>query len=170
MNINERTDAYLLAWYTTSVAKKSGKGAQIELTYEQFRQMLGRKRYNQIRDAIHRCYINTFMDENNPAAYVLTWRSYAACSTKIYNVQTATICTRAESKILNRARKGDVLRPEHVAKLSKALTGRTLTDEHRQNISDGKKGKPGRKWTPEQLAKRAETRLLNKQKKSAQDK
>jgi len=158
MQLSEPLRLYLEKWYSTSIAKKAEKGASVSLTFDQFLDLLGTNRAASLQRAMNENRLSGQMHEENPWAFVLTWRSYAARSSNVYDANTAIVCTRMESSRRKLPEKGDTLRPSHRAALSRKLTGRTLTQEHRDNISKGRAGQPGRQWTAEQKAAASERR------------
>jgi len=153
-NISPRLMAYLKSWYATTTRNKAEAGATIELTFEQFVGLMEKRQLASLQKAIDNNSIRYQQDENNPYAYVATWQSYAACSTGIYSKDTACICSRMKSQKINLAGPGDTLRPSHVANISKSLTGKPKSEEHCENISAGKKGRPIASWTDERKAER----------------
>ena len=51
-------------------------------------------------------------------------------------------------------RKGYIFKDEHKAAIESALVGKTKSEEHCKNISEGKKGRKIRGWTEERKAAR----------------
>ena len=179
----ELTD-YLTKWFNTSCAKQVAKGVIVNLTYSDFIELLTPRRAKSLQKAIDQGRLTGQQHEENPYAYVLTWISYAARSTYVFDKATACVCTRMESRSRNLMKQGDTMRPEHRDNLSRALTERTFsdehrdslsasltglakTDEHRRAISESMKAVPPREWTQEQKDKMVATRAANKARKEA---
>lgn len=156
MQITPELEEYLHKWYKTSTEAKRANGVTIDLSFGDFLSLLTEKRAASLQKAIEGNYLHRQMARDNPYAYVLTWQSYAARSSSVFNLNTATICTRMKSQMLAIPQKGDKLRDSHKANLSKRLTGRQLSTSHKRNISEARKAQPGRQWTPEQKAATSE--------------
>lgn len=144
---------YLKSWHLTSTQKQRDAGHWVDLTFCEFLNLFDTKQLQKLRIALMDGKIKETQNENNEQALVLTWRSYAARSTEEFTRDTANVCTRAESFTINRSGAGDTLRPSHVENMSKGLTGRKLTDDHRANISEGCKGVSKAPWTEERRAR-----------------
>ncbi len=158
MKISERLTSYLKSWYATSIHNKREAGVEVTLTYSEFLNLFEVRQLASLEKAIEENRIRYQQDENNKFAYVLTWQSYAACSTNVFSRDTALICSRMKSATINLPQKGDKLRDSHCQNLSRSLTGKRKSEEHRKNISEGKKGRKIRGWTEERKAIRSAQR------------
>lgn len=139
---SEHVQAYLRSWFNTSIENKRKAGAVIELTYEQFMEhVITPRQVKSLDKAYSEFRLKDQQAISNPYAYVITWVSYSAKTTNIYNVNTAVVTTRVKSSIISKPKKGEKLRPSHVANLSKSMTGKKKSDDHRRNISDSMKGR-----------------------------
>jgi hypothetical protein len=145
---------YLGKWYKTTTANKADKGATIDLTLDQFVGLFEKRQLTSLQKAIDENRLAALQNKKNPFAYVATWRSYEACSTRVWNSETALICSRMKSSTVNLPVRGEKLRPEHKAKIARKLTGKPKSAEHRQSISDSTKGGSKSEWTEERRAKR----------------
>lgn len=146
--------AYLHRWYEESLRTKEAQGYTIDLSFEHFLALFSPKQLRSLEQSYVDGRIYHVQAAANPLAYVLTWKSYAACSTGLFNRNTACICSRQKSRQINMPNKGDVLRPSHRKKLSRKLTGVPKLQEHKDAISAASKGKPKAAWTPERKAER----------------
>ncbi len=144
---------YLSSWYDTTAENKRNQGVIVELTLEQFIGLFGTRQLRSLQKSIETNRLRYMQGIDNAFAYVATWKSYAACSSNVWSVDTALICSRSKSATVNLPQAGDKLRPGHCENISKGLKGRTLSDDHRRNISDGCKGVPKPKWSDEKRAK-----------------
>jgi len=153
-NISTQLMAYLKSWHPTTVRRKTGAGMIVNLTFDEFLSLFEKRQLSSLQKAIDADRIRYQQDEKSPYAYVATWKSYAACSSGIYNIETALICSRMKSSKINLPTAGDKLRPSHCASISKSLAGKGKTEEHCLAISDAKKGKKISGWTEERKAAR----------------
>ncbi|OAN51861.1 hypothetical protein [Sphingobium sp. TCM1] len=157
-NISPKLLAYLKSWYETTTKSKTAAGVVVNLTFDQFVSLLEKRQIVSLQKAIDANSIRYLQDENNPYAYVATWKSYAACSSGVYDINTACICSRMKSGQINLPAAGDKLRPSHCANISKSLKGVEKTEEHCQAISQAKKGKSISGWSDERRAARSALR------------
>ncbi|WP_152639779.1 hypothetical protein [Sphingobium bisphenolivorans] len=157
-NISHQLAAYLRSWYETTVKSKTAAGVTVNLTFDEFLALFEKRQLNSLQKAIDANSIRYLQDEHNPYAYVATWKSYAACSSGVYDVNTALICSRMKSAKINLPAAGDKLRPSHCANIRRSLTGVEKTEEHCQAISEAKKGKPIAGWSEERKTARRELR------------
>jgi hypothetical protein len=164
MTLSHRLRSYLESWHKTSTTRKRNQGIKVDLSFDAFTALFSQKQFETLENAIWHNRLVFLQNRANRLAFVLTWRSYAARSTNVFNSETAMICCREKSARINKAGAGDVLRPAHAAKIRKALTGKPKTAKHRNNISKGCKGKPKVQWTDD---RKAERRALNEAKRSA---
>jgi hypothetical protein len=158
LTLSDELRSYLEKWFNTSTANQTRRGVEVRLTLEQFHELIGPKRAASLQRAIDQNRLAGQMHEENPYAYVLTWASYNARSTNVFDETTAIVCTRLESSRRKLPQKGDTLRASHRQALSKKLSGRTLSQDHKDNISKGRSGQPGRVWTQEQKDAASERR------------
>ena len=161
-NISTQLLAYLNSWYSTTVKSKANAGNTVNLTFDEFLSLFEKRQLASLQKSIDANRIRYQQDEKNQFAYVATWKSYAACSSGIYDINTALICSRMKSAQVNLPQAGDKLRPGHCANISKSLTGKAKSEDHCKNISEGKKGKEIVKWTEERKAARRELRQAQK--------
>ena len=154
MNISDQLMAYLKSWYATSTDNQRKAGVEVALTFEEFLALFEKRQFSSLQKAIDLNRLRYQQDEKNQYAYVLTWQSYAARSTNILSKDTAIVCSRMKSSTINLPQKGDKLRPSHCQSLSRSLTGKPKSEEHRKNISEGKKGRKISGWTEERKAAR----------------
>lgn len=148
-NISPALMNYLKSWHQTSTAKQTKNGATVNLPFQDFLDLFDPKQITTLQNAMDAQRIRYFMNEKNDFAFVLTWVSYAARSSNVFDKTTATICSRLKSRQLATPQKGDTLRDDHKDAISKTLTGKAKTIEHAGNISVGKKGVPISGWTEE---------------------
>lgn len=167
-NITPRLMAYLKSWYGTSTQNQRNAGVVVELSFDEFLSLFEARQIASLEKAIERDRLRYQQNEKNKFAYVLTWKSYAACSTGILSINTAIVCSRMKSAKLCLPKKGDKLRGSHKANLSKAKTGVAQTEEHRKAISDGTKGVKKAPWSEERKAARSTQRQAHEAIKRAQ--
>lgn len=158
MNISPRLKAYLKSWYGTSTQNKRNVGVEVTLTFDEFLSLFEKRQLLSLEKAIDANSIRYQQDVNNQYAYVLTWKSYAACSSNVFSKDTAIVCSRMKSAKINLPQKGDKLREKHRENISKGKTGKAQTEEHRAAISDGKKGQKIAGWSEERKAARRKLR------------
>lgn len=157
-NVSPKLLAYLQSWHQTSTSKKAKQGIQVNLTFEQFFELFEPRQLNSLQAAIDANRIRYFMAKDNDFAFVLTWRSYAACSTGIFDPSTACITSRLKSRQINTPKSGDKLRAAHKQAISQALTGLEKSDDHKKALSEATKGKKKTPWTQERKDARAAQR------------
>lgn len=148
-NLSSRLLAYLQSWHTTSTQKQAEAGHVVDLPFQDFLNLFEQRQLKTLEDAIEANRIRYLMDAKNKYAFVLTWKSYAARSSGVFNSETATICSRMKSQILSKPKAGDTLRDGHKAAIATTLTGVAKSDEHRANMSIAAKGNSKAAWTPE---------------------
>ncbi len=151
---------YLRSWYETTAANKRDQGVIVELTLEQFLGLFSKRQLRSLQNSIDTKRLRYMQAVDNIFAYVATWKSYAACSSNVWSVDTALICSRNKSATVNLPQAGDKLRPGHCDNISKSLIGRRLEDDHRANISEGCKGVPKTPWTEERRARMSARRQV----------
>lgn len=159
--------AYLQSWYDTTAENKRADGVVVELTFPQFVGLFAKKQLASLQRSIDANRLRYLQGEKNAYAYVATWKSYAACSTNVWSVETATICSRSKSARINLPQAGDKLRPRHRQNISKSLTGLEKSDDHRTAISEATKGKPKAGWSDERRAARSAQRQAQEAEKRA---
>lgn len=158
---------YFVKWFTSAVTRMASKGVTIDITFLDFMtKVVTPRQYASLQKTMDAGWLNSRQATSNDRAYVITWKSYAARTSNVFNLETACFCTRAESEKRSKPAKGEALRPSHRANISKklrgvpkteehagaiseALTGRTLSLEHKQNLK-----KPKAPWTEERKAQR----------------
>lgn len=156
MQLSPRLEAYLRSWFITSTDNKRAKGATVNLTWDQFLALFTTKQLRKLEADIDAKCIRYRQAADEPKALVLTWRSYAAVSSGVFNADTAIICTRQQSAMINRVLPGSKLRPAHAANIGARLKGKPKSDEHKQAISASCKGQPKAPWSRERkLARQA---------------
>lgn len=164
---NMTLQEYFVKWFTSAVTRMASKGVTIDITFLDFMtKVVTPRQYASLQKTMDAGWLNSRQATSNDRAYVITWKSYGARSTNVFNLETAYFCTRAESEKRSKPAKGEALRPSHRANISKklrgvpkteehagaiseALTGRTLSLEHKQNLK-----KPKAPWTEERKAQR----------------
>lgn len=152
--LSDRLMGYLKSWHQTTLADKEAQGCTVDLSFDEFLSLFDKRQLASLEKSIDANRIRYSQAVDNPFAYVATWKSYAACSTRHYDINTATICSRNKSSRINLPQPGDTLRPSHCANISASMTGKEKTPEHRENISQSTKGVKKAAWTPERrLAK-----------------
>ncbi len=157
-NLSPALMGYLRSWYDTTARNKHNDGVVVELTFPQFLTLFSKKQLRTLQDAIDANRLRYLQDIGNQLALVATWKSYAACSSNVWSVETATICSRNKSATINLPQAGDKLRPQHCENISKSLTGLEKSEEHKTAISEATKGKSKAAWTPERRAARSAQR------------
>lgn len=150
--------SYLKSWHETSCARQRAKGVTVDLSFQDFADLFTQRQMATLQKSMDAQRIRYLMDEANPYAFVLTWKSYAARSSNIFDKTTATVCSRIKSKQINSPQKGDTLRAEHKAKISKKLTGKPKSDDHRAAMSESATGSKKAGWSPERKAARSAQR------------
>ena len=158
MRLSAELREYLQKWFSTSTAKKRKDGIQVDLTFKQFVGLFEKRQLTSLQKSIDGKCLFRVQREDNPLAYVLTWRSYTACSSGVFSEATATVCSRLKSAAINKPQPGDKLRPSHCENISTSLTGVAKTEEHCANISAAKKGRQIAPWTPARKKARSEQR------------
>lgn len=154
LDISPRLLAYLASWHATSTKRKAAQGIQVDLSFDEFLVLIDKRQMKSLQRAIDSNRIRDQQNEKNPFAYVLTWKSYAACSSRVFNRDTACVCSRMKSARINLPQAGDKLRPEHAAAIGAKLRGKAKTPEHRKAISQGSRGTSKTPWTEERKAAR----------------
>lgn len=154
-SISPRLLAYLKSWFATSTGNKARSLVDVRLTFDEFLSLFETRQLASLQRAIDANRLRDQQSETNQMAYVLTWRSYAARSSNIFDRDTACVCSRMKSAKINLPQKGDTLRPEHRANIGRKLKGRPKTADHRAAISAGAKGTTKVKWSPERRAARS---------------
>lgn len=160
---------YLAKWFATATTRMTKEGVSVEITFVDFvNKVITPRQIASLQKTKDEGWLNVRQARTSDLAYVISWKSYAARSTNVYNLDTAAFCTRAESKARAKASKGERLRPSHCEKISaglrdkpkaeghcqnirEALTGRTLSEEHRANLK-----KPKQPWTEERRRQSSE--------------
>jgi len=156
-NLSQRLTAYLQSWHTTATNKQIAAGVEVDLPFQDFVDLFAPEQLDSLQRAIDANRIRYQMRDTNPFAFVLTWKSYAACSTGKLSKDTATVCSRQKSAQINLPQAGDKLRDGHKQAISEALTGLTKSDEHKKAIGEANKGKAKEPWTDERKqARRAQ--------------
>lgn len=154
-DISPRLTAYLKSWFATSTEKKVAAGIRVTLTFLEFIGLFELRQLLSLEKAIEANSIRYRQSDTNKYAYVLTWQSYAARCSGTFSRETAIICSRMKSRMINLPQKGDTFHAEHRAALSAALMDKPKTEEHCAAISAGKKGRPIAGWSEERkLARR----------------
>lgn len=157
-NISPNLLKYLQAWFTTATKQKIKSGNVVDLSFAEFLDLFQKHQLASLQKAIDANRIRYLQDEKNSMAYVLTWVSYAACSSRVFNKETATVCARWKSAQINLPQKGDELRPEHREAIAKGLQGKAKTEDHKKAISDGSKGVRKAGWSQERKDERSRLR------------
>lgn len=160
---------YLAKWFTTATTRMAKKGISVEISFVDFvSKVITPRQIASLQKTMDEGWLNSRQASSSDLAYVISWKSYAARSTNVYNLETAAFCTRSESKARAKASKGEKLRPSHCDKISaglrnkpkseehrdsisEALTGRTLSEEHRASLK-----KPKKPWTEERRRQSSE--------------
>jgi hypothetical protein len=166
--LSPELETYLLKWHATSTGEKAAQGNTIDLPFEAFLALFAKRQLITLQKAIDGKYLQSMQARDEPYSLVLTWRSYAACSSGIFNADTACVCARFLSKAQNMPKAGDKLRPGHVANIAASLTGVEKTPEHCQAISDGKKGVKIAGWSDERKLARSQQIAAKKAANAAQ--
>jgi hypothetical protein len=152
-DISPALRAYLNSWYDTTAENKRKQDVVVELTFDQFVGLFEKRQLASLQKSIDTNRLRYMQDDKNAFAYVATWKSYSARSTNVWSVETALICSRSKSSTVNLPQPGDKLRPLHRERISNSLTGRTLSDDHRSNISQGCKGVSKTPWPEDRRAR-----------------
>lgn len=158
LEMSDRLLAYLTKWHATTVRKKTEAGNTVNLSLEEFIGLFQKRQLKSLQKAIDANRLRYLQAEKNQRAYVATWKSYAACSTRVYDKDTAFICSRMKSAKINIIKAGDEMRPEHRAGIAAKLTGKPKSDAHREKISAAKKGAKIAGWSEERKAARSAQR------------
>jgi hypothetical protein len=153
-----KLEGYLRSWHNTAITRKAAAGYAVDLPYEDFLGLFQKHQLVSLQKRIESNSIRYFMAETNSMAYVLTWVSYSACSSRVFDKTTATVCARWKSAQINLPAKGDELRPEHKASIGESLRGVAKTDDHKKAISEGCKGVSKAGWSAERKAARSALR------------
>lgn len=162
---------YFVKWFTTATTRMIGEGVKVEISFLQFmNEVVTPRQYASLQKTMDEGWLNSRQAANQDLAYVITWKSYSARSTNVYNLDTAAFCTRSESKARAKPAKGETLRNSHREKISQASTGVPKTEEHCSNISEGLTGRvfsethrqnlknPKKPWTEERRRRSSEAR------------
>ncbi|UYY77480.1 hypothetical protein [Sphingomonas sp. R1] len=153
--ISANLEAYLRSWHKTSTTQKIKDGIYVDLSFSDFLNLFSKKQLVSLEKHIAENSIRYLMSPENPYAYVLTWASYNACSTRVFNKETACITSRMKSEKINKPQKGDKLRESHKVSISKGLKDKPKSEEHRKNISESMKGQKRGPMSDEQKAIRS---------------
>lgn len=152
--LSPRLTAYLQSWFDTSTKDKRSKGITVTLTYEQFVGLFHTRQIKTLEAAIADNRLRYLQDRDNPFAFVLTWRGYEHCQTDVFSADTACICSRQKSKMINSIQVGTRLSARTRAKIGAAKRGKPLDQEHKDALSASLTGKPKTPWTEERKAAR----------------
>lgn len=157
-----KLEKYLRGWLAKSEARQTQNGVTFNITFGDFEQLWGRARIKKLEGFMADASIHARMNSDNPYAYVLTWKSYAASKGGVMDLQTAQITTRMKSRIDCQMRKGDRHTATTRALISQKTRGVPKSADHRQSISESMKGKnKGRVQSPELRERRRQTALAN---------
>lgn len=160
---------YLRKWHATSTGNKAAQGNAVDLPFEAFCGLFTKRQLASLQKAIDGNFLTRMQSRDNAYALVLTWCSYAACSSGIFNSETARVCARFISKTLSKPQAGDKLRPGHVQKIAVSLTGVEKSPDHRKAISEGKKGVKIAGWSDERKLARSQQIAAKKAASAAQN-
>lgn len=153
--ITPNLEAYLRSWHKTATTQKTEAGIYVDLSFADFLNLFEKKQLLSLEKHIAENSIRYLMAHDNPYAYVLTWVSYNACSSRVFNKDTACITSRMKSEKINKPQKGDKLRESHCQNISSGLKDVPKSEEHRANISKGKTGVSTGPMSDEQKAVRS---------------
>lgn len=156
MNISDNLMAYLRSWYETSTGKKREAGIEVTLTFDEFLSLINEKQMTSLQEHADNRKLRYLQKRDNKYSYVLTWKSYADCSTGVFSKDTAMVCSRQKSAAINLPQAGDPLRASHKANIARGLKGKEKSEEHREALSESLSGKPKKGWSPERKAARSE--------------
>lgn len=162
-----KLEAYLRSWHNTATTRKIKDGFTVELSFSDFLSLFQKHQLVSLQKRIDNDSIRYFMADTNQMAYVLTWTSYSARSSRVFDKNTATVCARWKSAQINLPQKGDELRPEHRANIGASLKDKPKSEDHKKAISDGSKGVAKAAWTPERKAARSAQRQAQEAAKKA---
>lgn len=152
--LSSELDTYLRKWHHTSTTRKANSGVTVNLPFEDFLGLFTKRQLASLQRAIDTGRLLGQQNRDNEFAFVLTWRSYSACSSRIFDRDTACIASRNKSKIINKPQAGDTLREGHRDSISKSLTGVAKAPDHCKAISEAKKGVSIKGWSEERKADR----------------
>jgi hypothetical protein len=152
--LSPRLLGYLASWHATSTRKQAASGNVVDLSFDAFLGLFEKRQLKSLERAIVEGRLPAQQHETNQYALVLSWRSYSACSSGMFNAQTACVCSRNKSARINLPQKGDTLRPGHAQAIAKSLTGKPKSQDHRKAISQGCRGVSKAGWSEERRAER----------------
>lgn len=133
--MNHELNTYMRGWYDKVAQKQSKRGILFALTYEDFLELWGQRRLATMQKHLDDGTIYARMSGNNPFAFVVTWKSYAAKQSGVMNLETAQVCTRSKSKSDNGMRRGDKHSQEVKDRISASKLGKTHSEDHRKALS-----------------------------------
>ena len=155
IQLTPRLVRYLQSWHKTSTTRQKAKGNAVELSYTQFLSLFTDGQLLALEWAAYKGSLGVLQNEESKDALVLTWRSYDAVCSKLFNVNTAFICTREMSAQVCRMKAGDNHTPTAKKKIGAAQKGKPKSAAHKAKISQSTKGKPKAGWSPERRAARS---------------
>ncbi|MCC4298324.1 NUMOD3 domain-containing DNA-binding protein [Aurantimonas coralicida] len=150
--------------YTNSLRYQTGRGIDFELSFEEYLGLWSQDKLKKISKWIEDGDI-THRQKHPLYGWVLSWRSKQDRKDGVMNKATARILQRGSSERRFLLQKGEKHTEEAKAKIGAAHRGKEITQEHREAISQSKKGKP---QTPEQIAKRRASTAATKARKVAE--
>jgi len=154
--LSSKLQNYLMKYFASRVRKLREDGVEVTLTWREFMGMITKKQVATLEAAIAENRLKGLQDDQNPYALMLTWAGYEFHSVehRVFSKDTAVFCSRQRSKIINRPKRGQKLGARHRASISDGLSGKPKSEDHRQNISDAKKGVKIAGWSEERKAAR----------------
>ena len=145
--------AYMQSWFDKVAQKQTKRGITFALTFDEFLELWGTRRLATMQKHMEDGSIYARMSGNNPFAFVVTWKSYAAKQAGVMNSETAQVCTRSKSKADNGMRKGDKHSQAVKDRISASKQGKTHSESHRLALSQALIGKKRGPMTEEHKAK-----------------
>lgn len=157
------TLAYLNGWLAKSERYQVAvKHRRFELTLDEFLTLWGADRLRKLDAWITTGMHGNRMHRKNPYGMVLTWRDSAARKSGVMNMQTARVTARVISQRECGITKGETHSPEACARISKSLTGKTKSEQHKRNISIAMQGRKRGPMSEEQKRAISEGRKRSK--------
>jgi len=161
MYIDLKTLAFMKGRFDRSKEYQIKEGMSFVLSFYEYVELHTRKHIDKIEGCMKRLAKHTHGRKPQPDV-CLTWIDYKSKSSGIMSIDTAIVTSKKDSDKRNRIGAGDKMRATHRANISKPKGPQA--EEHKEAISEAKKGVSISKWSPERHAKNAERLAARKAK------
>lgn len=163
-SIREDILEYLQKWFDKVHAKKVRQGKTLNLTFQEWLDLWGKRRINSLTQWQDQGYLYAKMrrstkDDPNDNGYVFSPISFAASRSLVQDKSNMQICTRGQAKLDCRMKKGDKHTDDSIAKISNKKKGVTRNPDSNRKTSETMKGMKRRPMTPAEKEKKREKAL-----------